>query len=146
MTEQHPTRQERVSQVVNTYTEGFPSASRSLATRSEDGDVILVTGTTGSLGCYLLATLLVLSPTVRRVYALNRASKIGLKDRQCMSLTDRGLDGDLVDCSKLVLLVGDITKPMMGLLPDVYTEVSSFAVLEILELTLCSRYTSLSPI
>ena len=145
MTEQHPTRQERVSQVVNTYTEGFPSASRSLATRSEDGDVILVTGTTGSLGCYLLATLLV-SPTVRRVYGLNRASKIGLKDRQRMSLTDRGLDGDLVDCSKLVLLIGDITKPMMGLLPDVYTEVSSFAVLEILGLTLCSRYTSLSPI
>lgn len=145
MTEQHPTRQERVSQVVNTYTEGFPSPSRSLATRSEDGDVILVTGTTGSLGCYLLATLLV-SSNVRRVYALNRASKIGLKDRQRMSLIDRGLDGDLVDCSKLVLLIGDVTKPMMGILPDVYTEVSSFAVLEILELTLCSRYTSLSPI
>lgn len=134
MAEQLLARQERVSHVVREYTRDFPTRVRSpTSTRVQDGDVVLVTGSTGSLGCYLLTTLL-LSPNVRRVYALNRQSRHGLKDRQRNALIERGLDGDIVDSNKLVLLIGDIAEPMMGLPLDVYTEVGSFTVSRFAEL------------
>lgn len=129
MAEKLLARQERVSQVVREYTRDFPSVrGLTIATRVQHGDVVLITGTTGSLGCYLLATLLS-SPDIRRVYALNRRSRHGLKDRQRNALTERGLDGGIVESTKLVLLVGDIAKSMMGLPVDVYTEVGAFTVL-----------------
>ncbi|CCM00772.1 uncharacterized protein FIBRA_02813 [Fibroporia radiculosa] len=87
------------------------------------GDVVLVTGTTGSLGCYLLEALAA-EPEVVRVYALNRASRDGvsLRARQRAALDERGVDASILGQEKVVLLEGDLTKPEWGLAPNVYEE------------------------
>ncbi|KAF4612669.1 hypothetical protein D9613_011881 [Agrocybe pediades] len=95
---------------------------------SSEGDVVIVTGTTGGLGSYLLAEL-VGSADVARVYALNRASRGGrctLADRQRKSLIDRGLSAEAVlGSEKLQLLEVDLTLPNFGLIKDVYDKLSS---------------------
>lgn len=92
-------------------------------------DVVLVTGTTGSLGCHLLETL-VSAQDVGRIYALNRAAKdnMPLRERQALGLIERGIDTRILDSSKVVLLEGDLTKPDWGLHTETFLEVSAFAV------------------
>ncbi|CCL98028.1 uncharacterized protein FIBRA_00021 [Fibroporia radiculosa] len=92
---------------------------------SEDnGDVVLVTGTTGNLGCYLLDAL-VSSSEVRLVYALNRASRDGasLLNRQKEALRHRGLDPQIPHSPKVILLEGSLTDPTWGLPVGVYEQV-----------------------
>ncbi|KAJ7191755.1 hypothetical protein B0H12DRAFT_1039746 [Mycena haematopus] len=84
--------------------------------------VVLVTGTTGELGCYMLQNLLA-DDRVVRVYALNRPTRHRiLRDRQVSALVDRGLAADLVDSPKLRLLEGDLTRSHFGLAAAVYEE------------------------
>lgn len=87
-------------------------------------DVVLVTGTTGSLGCHLLETL-VSAQDVGRIYALNRAAKdnMPLRERQALGLIERGIDTRILDSSKVVLLEGDLTKPDWGLHTETFLEV-----------------------
>ena len=82
--------------------------------------IILLTGGTGGLGGCLLYKLLLTLPT-RKVYALIRGSSaiaIG-KWRRTLSpeITDRMLATD-----RLVLVVGDMTKPQFGIDDTVYAE------------------------
>ena len=91
------------------------------------GDVVLVTGTTGALGCYLLAEL-VENSAISRVYAVNRPalSKNTLRERQEKSLIERGLDADaILDSDKVKLLEADLCVPNFGLGEDQYKEVCS---------------------
>ncbi|KAH9931804.1 uncharacterized protein B0H18DRAFT_1093226 [Fomitopsis serialis] len=80
-------------------------------TYTSGGDVILVTGTTGSLGCALLVRLAADSG-VSKVYALNRTAKNG------ESLL---IDVDL-DEGKVVLLEGDLIAPRFGIERSIYNE------------------------
>lgn len=88
------------------------------------GDVVLVTGTTGNLGCYLLDAL-VSSGEVRLVYGLNRASRDGvsLVERQKEALRHRGLDARILQSPKVVLLEGSLTDPAWGLSAEMYEQV-----------------------
>ncbi|TIB02509.1 hypothetical protein E3P96_02139 [Wallemia ichthyophaga] len=74
--------------------------------------VYLVTGTTGSLGSYLLSAL-VASTKCARVYAANRPhpSKT-LVERQKAALRSRGLDESVADSSKVHLLEMDLGRPV----------------------------------
>ena len=90
----------------------------------QEGEVILITGSTGSLGSLILEQLLHL-PSVRRVYALNRPARKGamsLKERQARALEEQGLDAGLVDSEKLVLVEGDITAKDLGIDKELYVE------------------------
>ncbi|KAF9553775.1 acetyl-CoA synthetase-like protein [Agrocybe pediades] len=93
------------------------------------GDVVLVTGTTGALGSYLLAEL-ISNARVSRVYALNRPSKAAgvstLAERQANSLVERGLESDVIlGSDKLMLLEANLSLPDFGLPEDVYQEMLS---------------------
>jgi thioester reductase-like protein len=85
---------------------------------------VVVTGTTGALGSYLLAMLLE-SNNVEIVWALNRKSKEGLLARQKASFEDKMLDAGLLGSSKLVMLEGDLEDARLGLKEDVYQKVGS---------------------
>ena len=64
--------------------------------------VVLLTGSTGGLGSFLLSELLK-SPAVQRVFAFNRpSSSKSIEERQKWAFRDRGLDIDLLDSDKLV--------------------------------------------
>ncbi|KAJ7157757.1 putative polyketide synthase [Mycena filopes] len=93
--------------------------------------VILLTGSTGALGCHLLAQLLS-DRDVKHVYALNRQVSGGLTlaDRQATALERQGLPPVLVHSQKLTLLVGNfaeadfcITSGMMDELRSTVTHI-----------------------
>lgn len=82
-----------------------------------DGRVIAVTGTTGSLGTYILATLLARSD-VSKVICLNRAADA--KEKQTKAMSSRGLP-DLqpaIEQGRVVFMRMDIGKPKLGLTDD----------------------------
>ncbi|KAF8838002.1 putative nonribosomal peptide synthetase [Paxillus ammoniavirescens] len=85
--------------------------------------VVLLTGSTGGLGSFLLAQLLE-SPMVERVYALNRPSSVAtIGQREKSAFLDRGLPADLLDSKKLVYIVADASQEKCGLPSSLYEEV-----------------------
>ena len=96
---------------------GPPSdASTVVATRISNGvvgnsslpRVILITGTTGALGCHMLQQL-ALDTHVHRIYAVGRASdEEQLRARQRAALKDRGLSTDILDGSKIVMFAAEV--------------------------------------
>ena len=84
-------------------------------------DVVLVTGTTGTIGSCVLAQL-VADAKIDRVYALNREASTPLNTRQRVVLRDRGLDSLVVDSPKVVLLEGTLSLPKLGLADDLYEQ------------------------
>jgi hypothetical protein len=113
--------------LVSKYTQDIPSFKpSSSAERPSDQAVVVVTGTTGSLGSNLLEAL-ILSSAVAKIYALNRPSTSGdsLATRQRRSFTERGLDDTLLDSEKVVLLEADLCEPDLSLREEVLEEVAS---------------------
>ncbi|KAF9544259.1 acetyl-CoA synthetase-like protein [Agrocybe pediades] len=96
------------------------------------GDVVLVTGTTGGLGTYILAELLA-DPEVRCVYAVNRGKDHkDLLERQEKALVQRGVDPRVVlESEKLVMLVADTSAPLLAL-PEVEYEKIRTSVTQII--------------
>jgi hypothetical protein len=94
-----------------------------IAGKSIEPAVVLLTGSTGGLGSFLLAQLLE-SPVVQRVYALNRpSSTASIDQRQNSAFFDRGLPTDLLDSKKLVYIVADASEERCGLPSALYDEV-----------------------
>ena len=79
------------------------------------GFVVILTGSTGNLGCFLLA-LLAKDPGVSKVICLNRAcSGSSIHQRQKEALERRGACVSLEDWAKVVLIEADLTKVDIGL-------------------------------
>ncbi|KIJ18039.1 hypothetical protein PAXINDRAFT_97557 [Paxillus involutus ATCC 200175] len=84
--------------------------------------VVLLTGSTGGLGSYLLASLL-RNEDVTAVYAFNRPSRTRtINERQRATFEDRGLETALLSSEKLVHVVGNADKEKLGLNDNLYGE------------------------
>ncbi|KAF9042789.1 acetyl-CoA synthetase-like protein [Hymenopellis radicata] len=86
--------------------------------------VVLLTGSTGSLGSHLLE-LLVKDPAVACVYALNRRDAKGYRSvyiRQAAAFKDRDLDYWILNCEKVQLLEGNLADECFGLEAHVFEE------------------------
>lgn len=119
------TRGRELQALVDKYTEGFPShlAVNGSAQTSSDGNIYLLTGTTGGLGSNMLAHLL-REPAVERIYAFNRPSKSSSsEDRQLTAFKQRGLDTSLLSSEKIVYVEGDLSVSGFGLDNRLYEEV-----------------------
>ncbi|KAF8438365.1 putative aminoadipate reductase [Boletus edulis BED1] len=91
--------------------------------RFHDRHVVLLTGSTGGLGSYLLASLLS-REDVALVYAFNRPSKTNtIQHRQRAAFEDRGLDTALLDSDKLIYVEGDAARPNLSLDDWTYAEI-----------------------
>ncbi|KAG9217913.1 hypothetical protein CCMSSC00406_0005283 [Pleurotus cornucopiae] len=93
------------------YTASFPqriSAVNGHANGVADGDIVFVTGTTGSLGSAVLAKL-VHDSAVKKVYAFNRGAKVPLLDRQKSALRSRGYNEAIATSPKVVLVEGELS-------------------------------------
>jgi hypothetical protein len=87
-----------------------------------DGQTILLTGTTGSLGAYVL-DLLYSSPRVKKVVALNRGEDGGGSRQPSVStLRDLSAEFSMVDFVRVDISVADL-----GLEPDKYNELLTTA-------------------
>jgi hypothetical protein len=87
-----------------------------------DNMVVLLTGTTGALGCHLLVDLLA-NDNVKQVYAFNRVGKSGksLADRQRDALLKQGIAVEAVlGHAKLTLLEGELAEEAFGLGAEMY--------------------------
>ncbi|KAF7348023.1 putative polyketide synthase [Mycena sanguinolenta] len=86
---------------------------------------VLLTGSTGALGCHLLAHLLA-RDDIQHVYALNRGRDgRHLLDRQAAALRIQGLSLALAHSEKLTLIVGDLEKENFGISTDLMDELRS---------------------
>ncbi|KZT21262.1 acetyl-CoA synthetase-like protein [Neolentinus lepideus HHB14362 ss-1] len=104
------------------YSADMPTADASPACPLPATSTVLVTGTTGGLGSYILWMLLE-DEKVDRVYAFNRKSaRAPLAERQKGAFKDRGLPVNLLDSSKLVLVEGEESKTKLGLDSALYEE------------------------
>ncbi|KAI0926217.1 hypothetical protein AcV5_008731 [Taiwanofungus camphoratus] len=116
-------RTDAMRAMVARYSGDFPAHQAGSGRPKASGDVVLVTGTTGSLGCHLLSRL-ASDPEVGRVYAFNRASRDlkAVGERQRLALIDRGLDAGVLESKKVVVLEGDLTAVNFGLAETTYKE------------------------
>ncbi|KAF8890513.1 hypothetical protein CPB84DRAFT_1849102 [Gymnopilus junonius] len=118
--------------MVEKYTSsGFPAYKVPPVSNGNDqlpGDIVLVTGTTGALGTYLLAEL-VENPAVSKIYALNRPSGSGpltARERQEKALLGRGLKASVIlGSDKVVLVETDLSIPGFGISTDLFREMKS---------------------
>lgn len=87
-------------------------------------EVVLLTGSTGGLGTFVLEALLT-NPDIKAVYALNRTGadpKETLQSRQIRSFAWNGIDVRLVGAPQLTLVEADVTRPDLGISPALYEE------------------------
>ena len=85
---------------------------------------VLMTGSTGSLGSYLLCKLLE-TPGVHRIICLNRLSKENAHSRQSNALRDRGIELPKGAWTKLQILQTNTNDPRLGLDEDQYEHLIS---------------------
>lgn len=97
-----------LASIVARYTVSFPTHI--------PGDVVLVTGTTGSLGAAVLAKL-VENPAVAKVYALNRpsGSPLDMRRRQKDALKSRGYNEEVAISPKVSLIEGKLSGTGLGI-------------------------------
>lgn len=110
------TPEERMKKFYAELAADHPASARNVRPRSSsDGLTVLLTGSTGSMGSYILHSL-VKSPRVTRVYCLNRGT--GGQERQQTSLDSKGLS--LASTEKVWYIDADITKAHFGLSAEHY--------------------------
>ncbi|KZP28667.1 putative aminoadipate reductase [Athelia psychrophila] len=114
-----------IEKMIEKYSAGLTDAPKLIFAAA--APVVLLTGSTGGLGSYMLETLLK-DPSVEKVYAYNRPARGALtsQDRQRDAFVDKGFELRLLESDRLVYLEGDSAMPKLGLSDEVYEELRSF--------------------
>lgn len=110
-------RTEKIDALLDKYTNDLPEQTVNVHNTSDLHTVIL-TGSTGSLGNYILHVLLH-DPTVAKVYCLNRSEA---EERQIKSFAEKGLDFGPDLQSKVDFLQSSFGAEQFGLPDDKYAE------------------------
>ncbi|KAG7091961.1 hypothetical protein E1B28_008350 [Marasmius oreades] len=106
---------------VDKFSENLPARPRLNPTSEENSEkVVLVTGSTGNFGCYVLHSM-VKDPTVAHVYALIRRGTADISQRQRKALEDRGLDAKAILSGKVTFLECDLSQDQLGLDDSVFS-------------------------
>lgn len=108
------TREQRMMAMLENFGRDLPLNGR--VAQSEKGMTVAITGTTGSLGSYLLDSVIRRSG-VDKIYCLNRRT-----DAQDVQQMIQARNGTLVDFSKAAFLQVDMSKPRFGLSDDAYVD------------------------
>lgn len=114
----------RIENMIKKYAQGLDGEIRG-AKPLPRLHTILLTGSTGNLGSYLLESLL-RDENVERVYALNRPSSQSPLEKHEERFEDRALDIKLLRQQKPRFIEGDTSSLKLGLPDDVYYEVRIF--------------------
>ncbi|KAI5982414.1 hypothetical protein EDD15DRAFT_2400508 [Pisolithus albus] len=114
-----------IEHMVEKYSSGLPGKRiHDMPTGRERNErhVVLITGSTGALGSYIVSSLLQ-KEDVARIYALNMRSKMTTsQERQLSTFQDRGLDTDLLESQKLIFVEGDTSQESLGLEEQTYAK------------------------
>lgn len=111
--------------LLDEFTRGLPQRPHQ-STMHHDHACVILTGSTGSLGSYLLDTLLT-NKAVHRVVCLNRSANA--YERQLQDARTRGLEQSLLELekkesstSRVLFLYADLSKPRLGLSQEAYED------------------------
>ncbi|KAL5355581.1 hypothetical protein BJX96DRAFT_184183 [Aspergillus floccosus] len=116
-------RVDPINSMISKYTANLPQRSEK-HTQPPRSQTVILTGSTGSLGSYLLNTLLHNS-NIEKVYCFNRSYA---KQRQIASFEEKGLDaGPLKDSSKVEFLRVSFGDKQFGLSDEKYGQLSNTA-------------------
>ncbi|KAF9811531.1 hypothetical protein IEO21_06535 [Rhodonia placenta] len=102
----------QIETMIEKYTASLTPVSASQAEQQTAAAVVLITGSTGALGSYMVAELLA-DIRVARVYALNRGTS--LQERQAAAFKAAGFSANIMSDVRLKLLSGDMTRDDFGL-------------------------------
>ncbi|KAL2146404.1 hypothetical protein VTI28DRAFT_4157 [Corynascus sepedonium] len=100
--------------ILEKYTRDMPQARPDKPAPADEGQVVIITGTTGTLGSYML-DIASRSSRVKKVICLNRSDDAEARQRK--PNTERGLN---IEFSKAEFLRADISRYDLGLEKDVY--------------------------
>lgn len=117
------TRCLEMESLVNKYTAEIPTPKWNTSPESRRKETILLTGSTGRLGCYVLKQLAE-NEGITRIYALNRPSALGPSEaRQKSAFKTWGISVNLDALEKIVFLECTLSKDKLGLTQDMYLRV-----------------------
>ncbi|KAI0383712.1 acetyl-CoA synthetase-like protein [Hypomontagnella monticulosa] len=105
-----------MQELLEKYTKDLPPPNMNKPAPLDDGQTVIVTGTTGGLGSYLVHHL-ISDSNVKKIYCLNR-SKDG-RSRELEVFEERGLNADFAKCE---FLQADLSLPDFGLGSEKYDE------------------------
>lgn len=117
-------QQEAMHTLYKKYTANLTIAKPNRPAPRTEGQVVLLTGSTGMLGSYLLG-MLGANPAVAKIICLNRGADGG-RAPQAKALASRGLDVSLLD-TKAEFFQVDVSRADLGLAPDVYARLQAEA-------------------
>ena len=110
------TSQQKMQKIFDDWSSHLPTAAPRALRRSHEAPVVLLTGSTGSLGSYILQALLSDSG-VRKIYCFNRGEDA--HSRQIASFETKGLKPDFQSMS---FLQCELSKERLGLDEAIYKE------------------------
>ena len=109
-------RIKKMEETLNKYSEELPKELSKASVKDDGKLTVVLTGSTGSLGSYLLDALLG-SDRVSKIICLNRG--VHSEDKQKKSMASRGLVTEWAN-DKVRFLTTDLGKPRLGLASDDY--------------------------
>ncbi|KAI6117045.1 hypothetical protein EDD16DRAFT_1520243 [Pisolithus croceorrhizus] len=116
-----------IEHMLERYSSGLPGKPiDGIPTRRDRNEphVVLVTGSTGALGSYMVSSLLK-REDVAQICVLNRRSKTTTsQERQLSTFQDRGLNTVPLESQKLVYVDGDTSREDLGLEGETYAGVT----------------------
>lgn len=114
-----------VHSTIDRYTTASSAHSPSGSVTAKSGDVIALTGSSGSLGAFLLQNLLKF-PQITAIYCLTRPHLgTNATERHKAAFLRRGLDSDLLDDSRIIFIDADLSQSHLGLEQGIYEKVST---------------------
>jgi hypothetical protein len=122
------TTEDLMKVLVERYSGRFTLQRPSVLSSSPSGSVVVLTGSTGAVGCAALAQLAA-SADIVRIYALNRRAADGttLADRQLRALKEQGFSLNDEQWTKIKLVEAEFHKEKLGIADDLYEEVSTIS-------------------
>lgn len=123
-----------LQQTLEKYTRQLPAKSAIGSKKLDVGLAVVLTGSTGSLGSYLL-DILASSQIITRIYCLNR--RTDAKQQQAKINATRGLVSEWGD--RVTFLHADLSKPNLGLAVYDYDCLRKEACVIIRKLCMCQR-------
>ncbi|ESK96633.1 nonribosomal peptide [Moniliophthora roreri MCA 2997] len=121
-----------INAMIEKYTQGLPKHTPSAQSPDIPGETVILTGSTGSLGSFILNNLLH-DGRVVKVHCFNRAGSLLSPIRQDASFQERHLDRDALQSAlsqgTLVFHDVEINKPNFGLPSHVFAEIHASATL-----------------
>ena len=109
-------RSKRMQEMIDKYTNHFLSTSEDTNASVDSRAVVVIAGSTGSLGSYLLHLLLA-RPEVSKIYCLNRSQDAEMRQRE--SNAARGLSSDWTT-EQVEFFQVDLSQPRFNLEVDSY--------------------------